>query len=156
MASTPVTKGPQKRAAPVDFELLTAEDKLKIHETALKKAREIKLEDAKKAYEKIALEEALREEGLEEEQVTFKLDLAEFANKIVIDGRSFFHGHTYTVGLEQFRLISEMSARTKVHQLEIDGKSRYKWQGWSDPRVGVDPRATVHGNINTTTNIQRT
>ena len=155
MASTPTTKGPRKQAAPVDFELLTAEDKLRIHEAALKKAREIKLDEAKKAYEKIALEEALREEGLEEEQVTFKLDLAEFANKIVIDGRSFFHGHTYTVGIEQFRLISEMAARTKVHQLEIDGKSRYKWQGWTDPRIGVDHRGTIHGNINTTTNMQR-
>ncbi len=153
--TTPVPKGPQKRPMPVDFELLTAEDKLKIHEAALKKAREIKLDDAKKAYEKIALEEALREEGLEEEQVTFKLELAEFANKIVIDGRSFFHGFTYTVGMGQFRLISEMAYRTRLHQLEIDGKSRYKWQGWSDPRVGVDHRATIHGSINTTGNMQR-
>ncbi len=153
---TPVTKGPQKRPAPVDFELLTAEDKLKIHETALKKAREIKLDEAKKAYEKIALEEALREEGLEEEQVTFKLELAEFANKLTIDGRSFFHGFTYTVGLDKFRLITEMAARTRLHQLEIDGKSRYKWQGWTDPRVGVDNRATIHGNVNTSTNMART
>ena len=156
MASTPVTKGPQKRAAPVDFELVTAEDKLRIHEAALKKAREIKRDDALKAYEKIALEEALREEGLAEEQVTFKLDLAEFANKLVIDGRTFFHGHTYTVGVEQFRLIAEMASRTRLHQLEIDGKSRYKWQGWTDPRIGKDPRGTIHGNINTSTNIQRT
>ncbi len=153
--ASPTTKGPQKRAAPVDFDMLTAEDKLRIHESALKKAREIKKKDAEAAYEKIALEEALREEGLDEEQVTFKLELAEFANKLVIDGRSFFHGHTYTVGIEQFRLISEMAARTRLHQLEIDGKSRYKWQGWSDPRIGVDRRATIHGNINTTTNIQR-
>ena len=90
MASTPVTKGPQKRAAPIDFETLTAEDKLRIHESALKKAREIKKKEAEAAYEKIALEEALREEGLEEEQVTFRLDLAEFANKLVIDQRTFF------------------------------------------------------------------
>ncbi len=156
MASTPVTKGPLKKAAPVDFDTLTAEDKLRIHEAALKEARAVKKKEAEAAYMKIALEEALREEGMAEEQVTFKLDLAEFANKIVIDGRTFFHGHTYTVGVEKFRLISEMAARTRLHQLEIDGKSRYKWQGWTDPRVGVDPRATVHGSINTTTNIQRT
>ena len=155
MASTPTTKGPQKRPAPVEFELLTAEDKLRIHEAALKKAREIKRAEAEKAYEKIALEEALREEGLAEEQVTFKLELAEFANKLTIDGRSFYHGMTYTVPLSQYQLISEMAYRTRLHQLEIDGKSRYKWQGWNDPRVGVDHRATIHGNVNTSTNIAR-
>lgn len=145
----PVTKGPLKAAPKVDFELLTAEDKLRLQEDALAKARAERKIAAENEYSRIALEEARREEGLLEEMVTFRLELAEYANKLVIDGKTFFHGGTYTVPRSQYSFIMEMAYRTKTHQLEIDGKSKFKWQGWNDPRIGHDPRATIHGKVNT-------
>ena len=89
-------------------------------------------------------------------------NLPEIAVQIDFDGvlggrleAKFFHGGVYKVPRSQYNLIMEMAYRTKTHQLEIDGKSRYKWQGWNDPRIGHDPRASIHGKVNTTTNMQR-
>jgi hypothetical protein len=71
--STPaVVKGPTKQPkAKPDFDLLTAEDKLRIQEDVLAKARAERKVAAEDEYRRVALEEARREEGLEEEQVTF-------------------------------------------------------------------------------------
>ena len=67
---------------------------------------------AEAEYKKVALQEARREEGLAEEQITFKLDLAEFADRLTIDGRIFFHGRTYTVPRSQYMSMIEMAFRT--------------------------------------------
>jgi hypothetical protein len=142
------TKGPREPAPKLDFELLSAEDKLRIQEEVLAQARAERKLAAEAEYKKVALAEARREEGLAEEQITFKLDLAEFADRLTIDGRIFFHGRTYTVPRSQYMSMIEMAFRTHQHQHEIDGKSMTRWRGWDDPRIG-QKAVGPHGVVNT-------
>jgi hypothetical protein len=141
-------KGPGKPAPRIDFELLSAEDKLRIQEEVLATARAERKLAAEEAYKKIALEEARREEGLAEEQVTFVLDLAEFADRLTIDGKIYFHARQYTVPRSVYQTMTEMAFRTHQHQHEIDGKSMTRWRGWDDPRIGAKA-VGPHGVINT-------
>lgn len=144
-----VTKGPQKKfAAKPDFDLLSAEDKVRLTEDAVAKARAERKIAAEEEYKRVALEEARREEGLEEEIVGFTLDLAEFADRLTIDGAIYFHGRWYEVPYSKYKTLIEMAYRTHCHQMEIDGKSMTRWRGWDDPRIGrkaVGP----HGVVNT-------
>ena len=149
MADKPiVSKGPRKPAAKIDFELLSAEDKLRIQEEVLAQARAERKLAAEAEYKRIALDEARREEGLEEEMISFVLDLAEFADRVTIDGKIFFHGRSYTVPRSVYQLLTEMAYRTHYHQHEIDGKSMTRWRGWDDPRIGAKA-VGPHGVVNT-------
>lgn len=147
MAEAP-KKGRPRPAPKIDFDLLTAEDKLKVQEEVLAQARAERKLAALDEYKRIALQEARREEGLEEEMISFTLDLAEFADRLVIDGFTYWHGTHYTVPRSVYQLLTEMAYRTHTHQAEIDGKSITRWRGWDDPRIGkkaVGP----HGVVNT-------
>jgi hypothetical protein len=150
-----VTKGPRKPPVRIDFELLTAEDKLRIQEEVLAQARDEQKAAALEAYRKVALEEARREEGLEEEMISFVLDLAEFADRLTIDGKIFFHGRHYTVPRSVYQVLTDMAFKTHQHQHEIDGKSMTRWRGFggvAKTSVGPQSRGTVispHGVVNT-------
>jgi hypothetical protein len=143
-----VPKGPRKPPARIDFDLLTAEDKLRIQEEVLAQARAEQKAAALEAYRKVALEEARREEGLEEEMISFVLDLAEFADRLTIDGKIFFHGRHYTVPRSVYQVLTDMAYKTHQHQHEIDGKSMTRWRGWDDPRIG-QKGVGMHGIVNT-------
>jgi hypothetical protein len=69
-------------------EELLAEIMEEVHEEEVKKA---------KADFKIKARVAVRiQKGLEEEQITFLMDLPGHSSKIRLDNRYFYHGHTYT------------------------------------------------------------
>lgn len=146
--ATPPTKGRQPRTVKPDFSLLTDDDKLRLQEEALEAVIAEKRAAALDEYKRVALEEARREGGVEEEMVTFTLDLAEFADRITIDGVIYFHNRQYTVPYSKYKTMTEMAYRTHTHQLEIDGKSRTRWLGFNDPRSNVR-QITPHGVINT-------
>lgn len=145
MAPTPppiVARGRPRKQPIADINLLSAEEQLRIREEVAKAVELEKAEVARKAFREQALEEARRAGGVEEELVTFTLDLAEFADRLVIDGVTYFHGRTYTVPRSVYTSMAEMAFRTHGHQLELDGKSRIK-------HVPRNPTVSPHGIVNT-------
>lgn len=125
MASAPPIPAPKGRRpkAPIpDINLLSVEEQLAIRQKATAQVDAEKKKVAEDALLAQALEEARRAGGVEEELVTFRLDLAEFADRLVIDSVHYFHGREYTVPRSKYDLMREMAARTWGHQMEIDGK----------------------------------
>lgn len=58
-----------------------------------------------------------------EEQVTFILDIAEYGDRVLLDGRYYFHGRRYTVARSVYDVLMETMWRTHEHQRVVDGKS---------------------------------
>lgn len=57
-----------------------------------------------------------------EEKFTLTLDLYEGSDRIIIDGRTYMHGGTYTVSKRTYETLCEIIARGWGHQREIEGK----------------------------------
>lgn len=138
----PTPRGRLRKQPVADMSMLSVEDQLRIREDVARETEAEKLEIAKKAFREQVREEARRDAGIDEEIVTFTLDLAEFADRLMIDGRIYFHGRTYSVPRSVYNSMAEMAFRTHGHQLELDGKSRIKHM---QRNLGVSP----HGVINT-------
>lgn len=58
-----------------------------------------------------------------DELVSMFIDLAEFCDRITVNGVQYFHGQTYTVPRHVADSLRETMQRTHRHQMEIDGKS---------------------------------
>jgi hypothetical protein len=54
-----------------------------------------------------------------EEMRSIVVDLALFADRIILDGVQYFHGSRYTVRKSQFDVMQEIMQRTRVHDDEI-------------------------------------
>ena len=102
------------------------------YRAAQAKARK-KLEDDRKKAAMRAVEESethrLRVEEGETgddtpggEIVNVTIDLAEHSANLLIDGKPYWHGHTYPVTRRQADSMREMMYRGWDHQREIDGK----------------------------------
>ena len=52
------------------------------------------------------------------------VDLAEFTDRIFLDGKWYMHGRTYTVPQRVYDSMKEIISNTWRHQEEIDGKDR--------------------------------
>lgn len=147
-SSPPVKKGRQPRPTPADFSVLTATDQMRLR----KEAEDIVAAERKKAAEAAFLDQLLDEErrstGVEEELVSITLNLAEFCDRVTLDGRIYMQGKTYTVPVSVFDTLRDIAFRTWQHQDEIDGKSRFK------PKPQA-LRVTPHGVVNTSQNIMR-
>lgn len=138
----PAPRGRPRKHVEADLSLLSVEEQMAIRAEVTRETEAEKREVAKRVFREQVRDEARRDAGIEEEIVTFTLDLAEFADRLVIDGRIYFHGRTYSVPRSVFNSMSEMAFRTHGHQLELDGKSRIKHM---QRNQGVSP----HGVINT-------
>lgn len=102
------------------------------------------LEEIRKEAERLELEEQkrnVREQLLadarlavrsktdpSEETRTVTIDLAEYADRITIDGVIYVHGQTYTVAKRKFDVIAEVMRRTQQHEHEISGKTRAQFK----------------------------
>ena len=58
-----------------------------------------------------------------DEEVDILIDLAEFCDRITLNGTEYFHGHSYKVPRHVGDSLREIMQRTHRHQMEIDGKS---------------------------------
>lgn len=102
----------------------------------IEEARRIARERVEKALkeaekERIIAEEMQRfkaEEGKRtgkvdlDEEVQVTIDLAEFANKISINGQDYWHGYTYTVPRHVYETMRDIMYRGHLHQNALDGK----------------------------------
>ncbi len=83
---------------------------------------------AAKMVEEALIEQVRGKKGLVtgnpilDEQVEIHLDLAEYTDRLVINGVIYMHGATYTVPRHVANTLREMQSRTWLHQNELDGK----------------------------------
>jgi|WetSurMetagenome_2_1015567.scaffolds.fasta_scaffold35358_4 hypothetical protein len=115
------------REGPIDFSLLSQEEKDKLR----KQARERALADQKKAaqtaYFEYALEEEARALDPEQEEVEFTLELPIYAGHVMLNGVMYLHGGTYTVTRARFDSIADIVAHAWKHDASIteeEGRSR--------------------------------
>jgi hypothetical protein len=80
-------------------------------------------EAAKVALKKKLRTEARRKQGLEEATDRVTIDLAPFADRLLINNNAYLQGQTYTVPMGLAMLLREMMQGTWSHQSTIDGKS---------------------------------
>jgi len=57
-----------------------------------------------------------------DEPVTITIDVAEYTDRIILDGEQFFHAATYTVSRHKAATINEIMFRSYMHQAQLDGK----------------------------------
>ena len=103
-------------------------------QAALDKARSIVLEKRKDAAIAFLIDQETvrlqREEGLHsgdpvmDESVRVRIDLPEFAAYLSLNGRQYWHGHSYEQPRHVTNTLREMQQRAWDHQAEIDGKSK--------------------------------
>lgn len=58
-----------------------------------------------------------------DEKVNILIDLPEIADRIIINGTEYHHGHTYSVERHVANSLREIMQRGHRHQMELDGKS---------------------------------
>lgn len=111
-----------------DIERISEEERRIIQERASQTVAEERKQAALKQLMEQALEAERRRGTVDEEECDVTIDLPDFADRITVDGASYFHGYTYAVGYHQFQSMREQMARAWQHQDEIDGKSRFRKQ----------------------------
>lgn len=132
-----MAKKPTDSPAPVDNDedMLSAEEIAAVQaEVELEAADELK-EQAKKSLKAKLKAETRTKKGLSEPQDTVTVDLAPYADRILIDNRAYLQGGTYTVPVGRAQVIREAMQRTWSHQSEIDGKSENFYRRARAPRV---------------------
>jgi hypothetical protein len=106
-----------------DRDLLTADEIAALQaEVELEAADELR-EQAKKTVKAKLRAEARLKKGLDEPQEEVTIDLAPYADRLLIDNVAYLQGVTYTVRASLAAVLREQSQRTWGHQSEIDGKS---------------------------------
>jgi acyl-CoA thioesterase len=88
------------------------------------------------SQKKILREQALTEERArlramdepDEEMRSITVDLAEFTDRITIDGVIYVHGQTYMVPKRKYDVIKEVMYRTQLHEHEISGRTRAQFK----------------------------
>lgn len=111
------------RKAIVDTSIIGEE---RIQQLRAKAAKKVELE-RQQAAEAQLLEQFEREErqagGLDEPTVSVSIDLAPYADRLMLDGVIYFQGRTVEVRQSVADVIHEMMHRTWQHQSIVDGKS---------------------------------
>jgi molecular chaperone GrpE (heat shock protein) len=122
MADDKVKKGPLAAKAAVDISIV---DPKRIEELRAKAKTKIDKE-RQLAAEAQLLEQFEKEErqagGLEEELEEIFIDLAPYADRLMLDGVVYFNGRTHTVRKGVADVMREMIQATWRHQSIVDGK----------------------------------
>lgn len=122
MADDKKIKGPQSPKAIIDISIV---DPKRVEELRAKAKTKIDKE-RQLAAEAQLLEQFEKEErqagGLEEEMEDVFIDLAPYADRLMLDGVVYFNGHTKTVRKGVADVMREMIQATWRHQSIVDGK----------------------------------
>lgn len=111
------------RKAIVDTSIIGEERVKALREKAAKKV-ELERQQAAEAQLLAQFEAEERQAGgLDEPMVEITIDLAPYADRLMIDGVIYFQGRTLKVRESTAAVIAEMAHNTWRHQSQIDGKS---------------------------------
>ncbi len=141
---------PEARLHPI----LTNEEVYAARARAKKRVEDERRKAAMAAVEAEAAADIRREEGMitdspADEVVTITIDLPEFSPGIVVNGRPYWHGHTYPVPRHVADSLREIMARANRHQeLEIEGRKLGEFyrrpHHTTIGRAGVQNAPSVH------------
>lgn len=104
-----------KYEGPVDFTLLSQEEKDKLRKQARDRVIADQKKAAQEAYFAKMVEEELRALDPEEEEVEFAIDLPLFAKHVMINGVQYLHGGVYTTTRARFDSIADIVAQAWRH-----------------------------------------
>ena len=125
MAKTPTRPAAPKAEGAVrkyDFEsVLTDEERKALREKAVAKVTARDKLDAEEAYLKAEMDRLEREKHPEilEEMREVRLNLAPYADRVILDGRTYFHGELYTVPKRVYDVMMDAQQATWRHDAEI-------------------------------------
>jgi len=155
MAKDPKKLDAQASAIDNDRDLLTPEEIAALQKEIEADAEEELREQAKKSVKAKLREEARRKKGLEEAQEQITIDLAPFADRLLIDNVAYLQGITYTVRASVANVLREQMQRTWGHQAEIDGKPA-TYNRHRNTRFSMSTGQVSNGpNVNNTSQILR-
>lgn len=126
--ANPPVKQPEGFGIPGEDPILTNEEIAAIRKQAREDILKLRKSNAKTQFLEAEKARLLREEGMttgttaKDQMVRITIKLAEYAGNILINGRPYWHGHTYTVPRHVAENLREIMQRTEIHQAEIDGK----------------------------------
>lgn len=104
---------------PIDFTLLSQEEKDKLRKQAKDRVRADQIKAAQEAYFARMLEEETRALDPEQEEVEFQLDLPNFAKCVMINGVQYLHGGIYTTTRGRYDTIIDIVAQAWRHDTAI-------------------------------------
>ena len=103
-----------------EYDAAVAEAEKRLADAERKAAREKLIADSMDAIrrERNALTGVIDQD----EEVDITIDVAEYTDRIIIDGQQFFHGSTYKVPRHKATTLNEVMFRSYMHQAQLDGK----------------------------------
>lgn len=116
-------KGPLGQKAVVDTSIL---DEATVEKLRLRAKAKIEKERQTAAEAQLLAQFEAEERqagGLDEPKVEIFVDLAPYADRILLDGVVYFQNRTYTVRESVASLVLEMQSATWKHQSIVDGKA---------------------------------
>jgi len=111
------------KAAP-GFGELSEEEKAELTAAARAQVEKDLREQRKKEFLRQEMARFKREVRPGEKMTQIVIDVAGHSDRIVLDGKAFFHGVLYTVTENQARTIQDIMARTWEHEYEVGGANR--------------------------------
>lgn len=82
--------------------------------------------------------------GLEEPQVSILIDVPGFTDKIVLDGRPYYHGHTYTVPDSVGATLMHQMDMSWRHESNVGGANDNEYRKHRNTRVNSVTGHTSH------------
>ena len=109
---------------------LSLDDMAAIRKEARRKVEAELLAGKRKKFEDEALTEARIEAGIvpatvSSKKLPMRIDVAEFTDRVTIDGVVFLHGRVYMVTEAQRQTLRDIMARTHMHQEEVEGRRKF-------------------------------
>ena len=117
---------PEQYERPVS--LLSEEEMAEIESEIVAEIEEEERERQRKIYREEAKLSMKRAKGLAEEQVEVIIDVAGHAQDIKLDGRPYFHGHTYIVPLSVASTLYDIMGRTWDHEESVGGANQNEYR----------------------------
>lgn len=134
---------------PVNFDLLTEEDRARIRADAEARVTAREKERAEEAYLELQELKVRKERNPEafEEEVDYIPDLAIYCSDgLRVDGRVYEHGRTYRVKASVAASLREMAQRTHRHEAEVQSGDPYN-SFYSRQRYKDMEAQTAYANI---------
>lgn len=108
--------------------LLSEEERAEIEAEIVAEIEAEERERLKEQYRIESREKFKRSKGLLEEQITVTIDVAGHAQDIKLDGRPYYHGHTYTVPRSVACTLNDIMGRTWDHEESVGGANNNEYR----------------------------